>query len=277
MSLLYYLVITKGVTQVCKIITVLNKNSRNKKLIQKFIDLQEEELQAEQNGYSVYSQKERHTRFYMGQKAYKNIKNNLQYDNSNIYMIHFRTSTGGELTKDGLHLQNFDDKIWCHNGTCSSIRHTDKSDSYYFFDSLLDDEISVENIEKNIEESGFWGRAFVYDKNLQKLYVFMTACVYITALASDCIIITSYQPNLSETETITSYGLDFERDNQVIVPWGSKTLNNCLVTFDHGRIIGCKQIKPKEKRPQIGFYDYQKRSAYNEIDYKNHVYSYDRY
>jgi predicted glutamine amidotransferase len=181
----------------CKIFTVINKNPKNKALINRIIQANLGEISSEKDGYAVYNGQ---SNFYLGQPAYENIESNLIYNNEPIFIIHSRTKTTGSDDIDGLHLQEINGYVFAHNGTVGKYSTVlKKSDSYYFFKHFLRlyKKITLEAVEKWTKKADFSGKGLLYNKSTDELYYFCNQPSQVLIL-KDALIITSYEPETTE-------------------------------------------------------------------------------
>lgn len=229
----------------CKILTIINKNPHNAALLNKFIQANEDALAGEKDGYALYQYhrgvSQRKT--FVGEEAYKNIAANIKYVGAELYMVHFRTKTsGGVGGVEGLHLDKIQNRfVYAHNGTVYKYaKEKTKSDSYHFFVNLLSKELTTPSIEEAIDESFFWGRGFLFDETENRLHVFCNYDVYIYGLP-DCLILTSYPlvktlPSYSSREVL-GFPFFVENKNTELPVIGEDTITHSHLVFENGIFI----------------------------------------
>jgi len=224
----------------CKIITIINKNKHNTSTLNKLLRANAEDLSREKDGYAVYEfdKGKGERRVFVGTEAYNNISKNIEYNGGEIYMVHFRTKTSGESGEEGLHLDKIQDRyVYAHNGTASKFSgKKTKSDSHHFFEELLSKELNIKNINSTINESNFWGRAFLFDEKENRLHIFCNSFVQIYAL-KDCLVFSSYalemKPKDGEIKIILGLPLTTKESKEIQIIGESEMVDE-YITFLNG-------------------------------------------
>lgn len=241
----------------CKIIAIINKDSNNNDTINKILHYNKYALATQDDGYSVYEDGE--TRFFMGKEAYKtdNIAKNIAYKGNEIYMTHFRISTGGADSINGLHLQKLNDRfVFAHNGT---VRHfydvKTHSDSFYFFNNLLNsgkkDVVYHKKINKAILKYDFSGKGFLYDEENKDLHIFMNMKLYIYGLPN-CLIFATYdiETSLAVREYKETLGMSYcvEKESDPIRFEFTASIDDHYMKFHNGIYVEKKKLTSRATR-----------------------------
>ena len=192
----YYQGKEKDTKYMCKIIAVLNTKPENNEAINNILIANQQALSTQRDGYSVY-RKGVGTTYGLGMDAYAKaaLTDALTYKGEEFFITHFRLSTGGSKDEKGLHLQKIGDYVFAHNGIVHGFSHyQDYSDSYHFIKHLIEigAQDSAKMIAEQLEDSGFWGRMFLYNESTNELGVVADDKVWIYTM-DGALIFSSYQ------------------------------------------------------------------------------------
>jgi hypothetical protein len=139
------------------------------------------------------------------------------------FMTHFRWASAGKVTNENVHGWEIGDWIFSHNG--SIFDYTDntigskmqeKADSLQFFEDLIlqlnkvntrKDTQVAHAINNLTEDVSFWGRATLYNKKTDKMYLFGDFETYL--VGGTHIVISSITLNFSGEGKSSGHGFDF--------------------------------------------------------------------
>jgi len=245
----------------CKVITIINKNKKNTKLINNLLVANLNNLKVERDGYSVL--RDGVTSFHLGLCDYQNIK----YAGEETYILHTRTSTGGEAGIGGLHLQNVKGYRFAHNGMVSAYAgFKQKNDSYYFCaDLVAHKKITKRVIEKEIKICGFNGKGFLYHKKTGDTYIFNNSAIHVYGL-ENCLIFSSYalETEIKDVEMVEVLGfVHIEESNygEKIPFLFEETIDDQFIHFSKGVVLEHQNMEST-----YGFW----RNQQNQQNYKNY-------
>lgn len=205
----------------------------------------------------------------------KNARNQITKVELNNLMTHFRWATTGKVSKDNVHGWTIGDWLFMHNGTVSNYAedYTTKykqehTDSYLFFKDLSlflsmvnpkKDEQVAEAIQSSLDDSDFYGRAVLYNKTTDKMYLFGDFHIY--TLADSYLVISSQILDFEQKTEYDVHGINIGFTQDKVV--GEATVDGIGVITNFSkdnfsyRLI--TEIKTTFTPPSNGYFDYSSK------------------
>lgn len=235
----------------CKILGAIGITDHQK--LEDLISLNQKSLEDQPDGFAFVSDKA-HLR------SLRYLWKHVQFDK--FFVIHTRIATTGRVCAENAHGFRRGDWTFSHNGTAAPYTpvtgaygygmdlRQKKTDSEEFFELLIEEGITHENIEACIKETGFWGIGVLANKKENRLILF-SKNKYINLLADDHgggLVFSSYEVENEFGVDLEQYGLEFEGKNQRVFSHEGVAYNEIMeFEISTGQLIGHTELAEPAK------------------------------